>query len=213
MHFLRSEREDKCMHTNKTNVRLCAKIMSTFCFTFVSTCVVGKYPNIPKCSLIPNPNPNPNPNTNPNPNPNPYPHPNPNHNPNPNPNPKTVGCVGYSGVMPRLSNLNFDIFGIWLPLVRYKLNNNAQQRMIINTLILYNSARLLFKEVLHLWALFLKNLCIFSKIKAHLGKVSYGSGQKCSKELKNHSFTSVEAIFVKLQRKMCENQYFPFFEP
>ena len=35
-------------------------------------------------------------------------------------------------------------------------------------------------------------LCIFSENKATLDKVSYGSGQKCSKELKNHSFTSVE---------------------
>ena len=70
-----------------------------------------------------------------------------------------------------------------------------------------------FKGVLHLWALFLKTLCIFSKNKATLDKVSYGSGQKYSKELKNHSFTSVEAIVVKLQWKMCENQYFPCFEP
>ena len=44
-------------------------------------------------------------------------------------------------------------------------------------------------------------------------KVSYGFGQKCSKELKNHSFTSAETIVVKLQWKMCENQYFPCFEP
>ena len=71
----------------------------------------------------------------------------------------------------------------------------------------------LFKGVLHLWALFLKTLCIFSKNKPNLDKVSYGSGQKCSTELKNQSFTSVEAIVVKLQRKMCENQYFPCFEP
>ena len=56
-----------------------------------------------------------------------------------------------------------------------------------------------FKGVLHPWALFLKTLCIFSKNKATSDKVSYGSGQKCSKELKNHSFTSVETIFVKLQ--------------
>ena len=70
-----------------------------------------------------------------------------------------------------------------------------------------------FKGVLHLWALFLKTLCIFSKNKPNLDKVSYGSGQKCSTELKNHSFTSVEAIVVKLQQKMCENQYFPCFEP
>ena len=55
------------------------------------------------------------------------------------------------------------------------------------------------KGVLHLWALFLKTLCIFSKTKATSDKVSYGSGQKCSKELKNHSFTSVETIVVKLR--------------
>ena len=56
-----------------------------------------------------------------------------------------------------------------------------------------------FKGVLHLWALFLKTLCIFSKNKATSDKVSYGSGQKCSKEFKNYSFTSVETIVVKLQ--------------
>ena len=50
---------------------------------------------------------------------------------------------------------------------------------------------ILLKGVLHLWALFLKVLCIFSKNKATSDKVSYGSGQKCSKELKNHNFTSV----------------------
>ena len=55
------------------------------------------------------------------------------------------------------------------------------------------------KGVLHLWALFLKTLCIFSKNKATSDKVSYGSGQKCSKELKHYSFTSVETIVVKLQ--------------
>ena len=69
------------------------------------------------------------------------------------------------------------------------------------------------RGALHLWALFLKTLCIFSKNKATLDKVSYGSGQKYSEELKNHSFTLVEAIVVKLQWKMCENQYFPCFEP
>ena len=47
--------------------------------------------------------------------------------------------------------------------------------------------------------LFLKTLSIFSKNKATLDKVSYGSGQKCSMELKNHSFTSVAATVVKLQ--------------
>ena len=70
-----------------------------------------------------------------------------------------------------------------------------------------------FKGVLHLWALFLKTFCIFSKNKATLDKETYRSGQKCSKELKNHIFTSVEAIVVKLQWKMCENQYFTCFEP
>ena len=55
------------------------------------------------------------------------------------------------------------------------------------------------KGVLHPWALFLKTLCIFAKNKAISDQVSYGSGQKCSKELKNHSFTSVKTIVVKLQ--------------
>ena len=69
-----------------------------------------------------------------------------------------------------------------------------------------------FKGELHPWALFLKTLCIFSKNKATLDKVSYGSGQKCSKELKNHSCTSVKDIVVKFQWKMCKNQYFTCFE-
>ena len=55
------------------------------------------------------------------------------------------------------------------------------------------------KGVLYLWALFLKTLCIFSKNEATLDKVSHGSSQKYFKELKNHSFTSVETIVVKLQ--------------
>ena len=69
------------------------------------------------------------------------------------------------------------------------------------------------KGVLHIWALFLKTFCIFSKNKATLDKETYASGQICCKELKNHSFTSVEAIVVKLQLKMCETQYFTCFEP
>ena len=48
-------------------------------------------------------------------------------------------------------------------------------------------------------SLFLETVCIFSKNKAALDKVSYGSSQKCSKELKYHSFTSVETIVVKLK--------------
>ena len=55
------------------------------------------------------------------------------------------------------------------------------------------------RGLLHPWALFLTTLCIFSKNKATSDKVTHGSGQKCSKELKNHSFTLVETIFVKLQ--------------
>ena len=47
--------------------------------------------------------------------------------------------------------------------------------------------------------LFLKTLCIFLKNKATLDKLSYGSGQKCSVKLKNHSFPSVETLVVKLQ--------------
>ena len=62
-----------------------------------------------------------------------------------------------------------------------------------------DSYHVIFKGVLHPWALYLKDLCIFSKHKATLDKASYGSGQKCSKELKNHSFTSTDAIVVKLQ--------------
>ena len=57
----------------------------------------------------------------------------------------------------------------------------------------------MFKGELHLWVLFLKTLCIFSKNKATLDNVSHGSGLKYSKELKNHSFTSVGTIVVKLQ--------------
>ena len=81
------------------------------------------------------------------------------------------------------------------------------------TLVPNNEGGAIIKGVLHPWALFLKTLCIFSKNKATSDKVSYGSGQKCSKELKNHSFTSVETIVVKLQWKMCKNQYFSCFEP
>ena len=83
---------------------------------------------------------------------------------------------------------------------------------ICNPVLTKYNVRML-KRVLHPWALFLKTLCIISKYKATLNKVSYGSDQKCSKELKNHSFTSVEAIVVKLLWKMCKNQNFPCFEP
>ena len=62
-----------------------------------------------------------------------------------------------------------------------------------------NLKKHILKGVMHPCALFLKTWCIFSKNKATLDKVSYGSGLKCSKELKKHSFTSIEAIVVKLQ--------------
>ena len=55
-----------------------------------------------------------------------------------------------------------------------------------------------FKGVLHPWALFLKILSIFSKNKATSDKISYGFGQKCPKELKNHSSTTAETIVLKL---------------
>ena len=64
------------------------------------------------------------------------------------------------------------------------------------------------KGVLHLWALFLKTLCIFSKNKATSDKVCYGSGQKCSKELENYSFTSLETIVVKLSEKCAKINIF-----
>ena len=54
------------------------------------------------------------------------------------------------------------------------------------------------KGVVHPWTLFLKTLCIFSKNKATSDKVSNGSDQKYSKELRNHSFISVETMVVKL---------------
>ena len=69
------------------------------------------------------------------------------------------------------------------------------------------------KGILHPKTLFLKTLCIFLKNKVTLHKLFYGSGQKCSVKLKNHSLPSVEAIVVKLQYKMSENHYFPCFEP
>ena len=54
------------------------------------------------------------------------------------------------------------------------------------------------KGVLHPCTLFFKILCVFSKNKATLDKVFNGSDTKCSKELKNHSFISVDIMVVKL---------------
>ena len=69
------------------------------------------------------------------------------------------------------------------------------------------------KGVQYPWALFLKTLHIFSKKKQTnkqtiLDKVSNGSGQKSSKELKNLSFTSIETIVVKLLNKCAKIKIF-----
>ena len=64
-------------------------------------------------------------------------------------------------------------------LVHFITDTNAENNKYI---------KIYLKGVQHPWALFLKALCIFSKIKASLDKVSYRSGQKYSRELKNHSF-------------------------
>ena len=68
-----------------------------------------------------------------------------------------------------------------------------------HTRVKQKSGENLIKGELHPWALFLKTLCIFSRNKATSDKVSYESGQKYSRELKNHSFTLVETIVVRLQ--------------
>ena len=98
---------------------------------------------------------------------------------------------------------------MWMQQSRSRISRFAEKLFCV----LISLFVIVFKGVLHPWALFLKTLWIFSKNKATLDKVSYGSGQKCSTELKNHSFTSAETIVVKLQYKMCENQYFPCFKP
>ena len=90
----------------------------------------------------------------------------------------------------------------------------GQNTVIVNQGKLYISLEngmFKLKGVLHPWALFLKTLCIFSKKKATFDKVSYGSGQKCSKELKNHSFTSVETIVVKVTVKNVRKSIFSMF--
>ena len=54
----------------------------------------------------------------------------------------------------------------------------------------------LLRVALHPLTLFLKNLCSFSKNKETVDKVSNGSDKKCSKDLKNHSYISVEIMVV-----------------
>ena len=77
-------------------------------------------------------------------------------------------------------------FGVCLD--RHFENKSAQRPQYLSLLRGYSTPLdLIFKDFAH----FLKN-------KATLDKVSYGSGQKCFKELKKHSFTSVETIVVKL---------------
>ena len=75
-----------------------------------------------------------------------------------------------------------QVFGIMIPSHNRKTKTNL-------ILVLLN------KGVLHPWNLFLK---AFSKNKATLDKVSNGSDYKCSNELKNKSFISVETMVVKL---------------
>ena len=100
-----------------------------------------------------------------------------------------------------LKFLNRPVDYFRIPLFRLYADRNS---LLFSPCLLWAYFEII-KGVLHLWALFLKTLCIFSKNKATSDKVSYGSGQKCSKELENYSFTSVETIVVKLQWKMCEN--------
>ena len=117
------------------------------------------------------------------------------------------------------SNVCYPIMWKSKSYIWYWRNESILSGIIIVFVEHSNYTYCIFKGVLHLWALFLifelrQRLCAFSqKSKATSDKVSYGSGQKCSKELENYSFTSVATIVVKLQWKMCENQYFPCFEP
>ena len=108
---------------------------------------------------------------------------------------------------------SMELVGVWPADLRATANRYEITNVNTWTQSLASIHPFSIKGVLHPWTLFLKTLCIFSKNKATSDKISYGSGQKCSKELKHHSFTSVETIVVKLQWKMCENQYFPCFEP
>ena len=60
------------------------------------------------------------------------------------------------------------------------------------------------KGVQHLWALFLKTWCIFSKNKATLDKVFYKSGLKCSKEIfKNQFYFSGDHCCEVTVKKKC----------
>ena len=80
----------------------------------------------------------------------------------------------------------------------YTFPNSAETGFDCLELIL-NSIKTI-KGVQSPWALFLKTLCIFSKkIKQLWTMYPMDSSQKCFKELKNHSFTLVETIVVKLQ--------------
>ena len=54
------------------------------------------------------------------------------------------------------------------------------------------------------------NSCSKFAIKTFtLDKGSNGSDLKFPKELKNHSFISIQTMVVKLLQTMCENQHFP----
>ena len=99
-------------------------------------------------------------------------------------------------------NMRFSHY-FWLNMYMYK-----EMMILISIISLKHISFQIFKGVLHLWALFLKTLCFFLKNKTILDKVSYGSGQKCSKELTNHSFPSEETIGVNLQSKNVQKSIF-----
>ena len=66
-------------------------------------------------------------------------------------------------------------------------------------------------EVMHPWSLFLKTLHIFSKNKETLDKVSIGSEMFQVTQNSQFYFSINHGCEVTVQ--MCENQYFPWFDP
>ena len=102
--------------------------------------------------------------------------------------------------MPWLIFINEVSFWSWVIALIYQVKNSKLTSPTRSPSLLLCTAsqsiifieNTVFKGVLHLWALFLKILCIFSKNKATSDKVSYGSGQKCSKELENYGSGGIE---------------------
>ena len=96
-------------------------------------------------------------------------------------------------------------FGTYFSGSKFIAVKRQVEKLVYTFFCLFLKSQWRVKGVQHSWALFLKTVH-FLKNKATLDKVSYGSGQKYSKELKKHSFTSVKTIVVKLQWKMCKKQ-------